>query len=179
MRNSGSQGIPVQNTSVFRIRLMFWVSIYSCYADLRKLRFKDIPLMPQKHIFYIKNMLSGSLFNKQADVLTHDSWSPEAAKLDTIMIIPLWNLTGISAALLPRCLSNFREIGKVKPWISRIRDFTRSFGKTSVHLANRGPGWVIFQPYPRIWRTMKPASVVPLSGTKTNCVSSMFTILRI
>ena len=41
------------------------------------------------------------------------SWSPEAARLSVIIIVSLWNLTGISAALLPMCLSNFRTIGKV------------------------------------------------------------------
>ena len=41
------------------------------------------------------------------------SWSHEAARLGVIIIVALWNLTGISAALLPRCLSNFKAIGKV------------------------------------------------------------------
>ena len=41
------------------------------------------------------------------------SWSLEAARLSVIVIVSLWNLTGISAALLPRCLSNFRAIEKV------------------------------------------------------------------
>ena len=41
------------------------------------------------------------------------SWSLEAARLDVTMIVSLWNLTGISAAVLPRCLSNFRSFGKV------------------------------------------------------------------
>ena len=36
------------------------------------------------------------------------SWSLEAARLSVIVIVSHWNLTGISAALLPRCLSNFR-----------------------------------------------------------------------
>ena len=40
-------------------------------------------------------------------------WNLEAARLDVIMIVSLWDLTGISAALLLRCLSNFRMIGKV------------------------------------------------------------------
>ena len=39
-------------------------------------------------------------------------------------------------ALLPMCLSNFK---KVYTWILRLRDFTRSCGKTSVHLVTRGP----------------------------------------
>ena len=71
------------------------------------------------------------------------SWRLEAARLDVILILSLWNLTGISAAVLPRCLSNFRAIGKVLPRISRLREFTRSCGKTSVCLVNKGHGRVI------------------------------------
>ena len=37
------------------------------------------------------------------------TWSLEAARLDVGMIVSLWKLTGIWAALLPRCLSNFRK----------------------------------------------------------------------
>ena len=37
------------------------------------------------------------------------SWSLKATRLDVMIIISLWQLTGILAALLPRCLSNFRE----------------------------------------------------------------------
>ena len=68
------------------------------------------------------------------------SWSLEAARLGVAMVVSLWNLTGTSAALLPRYLSNFRAIEKVKTRISRLRDFTRSCGKTSYSLVNRGPG---------------------------------------
>ena len=39
------------------------------------------------------------------------SWILEAAKLGVIMVASLWHLTGISAVLLPRSLSNFRAIG--------------------------------------------------------------------
>ena len=38
------------------------------------------------------------------------SWSLEAARLAIWIIASLWNLTGTSGALLPRCLSNFRAI---------------------------------------------------------------------
>ena len=41
------------------------------------------------------------------------SWSLEAARLDVLMIVSLLNLAGISATLLPRCLSNFGAIGEV------------------------------------------------------------------
>ena len=43
----------------------------------------------------------------------HILWNLEATRMDVIMIVSLWHLTGTSAALLPRCLSNFRAIGKV------------------------------------------------------------------
>ena len=41
------------------------------------------------------------------------SRSLEPARLGVIMIVSLWNLSGISAAVLPRCLSNFRAMGQV------------------------------------------------------------------
>ena len=40
-------------------------------------------------------------------------WTLESTRLNVIMITSLWNLTGISAALLPRCQSNFRAIEKI------------------------------------------------------------------
>ena len=40
------------------------------------------------------------------------SWSLVTAGLDIASIVSLWNLTGISAALLPRCLSTCRGIEK-------------------------------------------------------------------
>ena len=64
------------------------------------------------------------------------SWSLGAARLDVIMIVSLWNLTGILAALLPRCLSHFRTFGKVQTRISRLRDFTKSCGNTSIRSVN-------------------------------------------
>ena len=68
------------------------------------------------------------------------SWSLEVARLDAIVTITLWNLTATSAPLLPRCLSNFKAIGKFQTQIFRLRDFTRSCGnmKTSYRLVNRG-----------------------------------------
>ena len=41
------------------------------------------------------------------------SWSLGAARLDVAMVVSLWNLTGTSAAALPRYLPNFRAIGKI------------------------------------------------------------------
>ena len=70
-------------------------------------------------------------------------WRLEAARLDVLVIISLWNWTGISAALLPRCLSNFRAIEKIFSRISWIRDFTRSCSKTSYRLVNGVPEWCL------------------------------------
>ena len=68
------------------------------------------------------------------------SWSLEAARFGFKRFQSLWNLAGTSAALLPRCLSNFRAIRPLQHPISRLRDFTRFGGKTSYRLVNRGPG---------------------------------------
>ena len=51
----------------------------------------------------------------------------------------LWNLTGTSAAMLPMCLSNFKAIRQFKVPISWLRDFTRSYEKTSFWILRRGP----------------------------------------
>ena len=69
------------------------------------------------------------------------SWSLEAARFGFKLFQSLWNLQGTSAAALPRCLSNFRAILPLQRPISRLRDFTRSCGKTSYRLVNRGPEW--------------------------------------
>ena len=59
--------------------------------------------------------LSGRTFNRMI------SWSPKVPRLGVIMITSLWNLTGISAALLPRCLP--KATGKIQTWISQLEDF--------------------------------------------------------
>ena len=66
-------------------------------------------------------------------------WSLEAAGFGSKLFQSLWNLAGTSAALLPRCLSNFRAIRPLQHTISWLRDFTRFGGKTSNRLVNRGP----------------------------------------
>ena len=68
------------------------------------------------------------------------SWSLEAARFGFKLFQSLWNLAGTSAALLPRCLSNFIAIRPLQHPISWLRDFTRFGGKTSYRLVNRGPG---------------------------------------
>ena len=75
------------------------------------------------------------------------SWSLESARFD----VREWSycfeiLTGIPAALLQRCVSNVRAIGRVQTRISQLRDFTISCGKTSIRLVNRGP-----DPYSCCW----------------------------
>ena len=71
-------------------------------------------------------------------------WSLEAARLGVIMLVSLCNLTGISVAVLPMCLSIFRTFGKFYTRISRLWGFTRSCDKTSVRLVNRGPACTSF-----------------------------------
>ena len=67
------------------------------------------------------------------------SWSLEAVRFGCKLFQSLWNLAGTSAALLPRCLSNFKAIRPLQNPISRLRDFTRFGDKTSCRLVDRGP----------------------------------------
>ena len=74
------------------------------------------------------------------------SWSLEAARFGFNFFQSLRNLAGTSAALLPRCLSNFRAIRPLQHPIPRLRYFTRFGGKTSYRLVNRGPVmWLLLQ----------------------------------
>ena len=65
------------------------------------------------------------------------SWSLEAARMGVLMIVLLWNLTGISTVLLSKSQSNFRVTR-----ISWPQCFARSCVNTSICLVNRGPGVV-------------------------------------
>ena len=68
------------------------------------------------------------------------SWSLEAARFVFEIVRSLWNLTGTSAALLPKCLSNFKAMRYFKLPLSRLQVFARSYDKTSYRLLRRGPG---------------------------------------
>ena len=67
------------------------------------------------------------------------SWNLEASRLVVGIIALLCNLTGSSAALPPRCLSNFTAIRQFETPISRLRDFANSYDKTSYLILKR-PG---------------------------------------
>ena len=69
------------------------------------------------------------------------SWSLEAARFVFGIVRSLWNLTGTSAAVLPMCLSNFKAMRQFEVPISWLRDFTRSYVKTSFRILRRGPGY--------------------------------------
>ena len=72
------------------------------------------------------------------------SWSLEVARFGFRLFQLLWNLTGTSAATLPRCLLNFSAKRSLWHSISPLRDFTRFGGKTSYRLVNRGPGSLLW-----------------------------------
>ena len=65
------------------------------------------------------------------------SWSLKAARLDVATIVSLWNLTGITAALLPMCLLKCNR-KSINPNLA-ASGFTKSYGKTSYRLVNGGP----------------------------------------
>ena len=77
----------------------------------------------------------GIVYNKFSQFHGAGTWN-HTNLTERLMIVSLWNFTGILAALLLRCLSNFRVIGNSKP---------ESWGfKTLQHLAVRRPSaqWI-------------------------------------
>ena len=77
-------------------------------------------------------LLSGKMSYRQI------SRSREDARVDIIMTVSLWNLTSLPTAYC-------RAIGKVQSQLSRLRNFTRSCGKTSNRLVNWGPGYTLLR----------------------------------
>ena len=64
----------------------------------------------------------------------------KASKFVFKFVRSLWNLTGVSAAVLPMRLSNFIAMRRFKLRISRLRDLTRSYDKTSYQILNQSRG---------------------------------------
>ena len=71
------------------------------------------------------------------------SQSLEAARFAFRIVRSPWNLTGTSAAQLPKCLSNLKAIRIFQQPILNLRDFARSHDKTSYRILKRGLGTVI------------------------------------
>ena len=73
-------------------------------------------LIHQRHRRIVAHTLSsGPLFAKRWTSYRQISLSIEAARLDVILFVSFLNSTGISAELLPSCLSNFRAIERYRP----------------------------------------------------------------
>ena len=71
-----------------------------------------VPNLKNTPYKYHNSPVPGPLFTNAKTSYRQISWSLEAARLAWIMIVSLWNLTGILAALLPGCLSNLGAIRK-------------------------------------------------------------------
>ena len=63
----------------------------------------------------------------------------EKNRFVVLIVASLWNLTGTSTAVLPRCMSNFRAIGQFQIQISQLRNFPRSYIETSYRLLKQSP----------------------------------------
>ena len=120
---------------------MWWIGANSSYEP------RMIQLILNTHLHYCTLQGVYSLSGKTS--YRKISWSLEAARFGFKLFQSLWNLAGTSAALLPRCLSNFRAIRPLQHPISRLRDFARFGGKTSYRLVNRGPE--VQAPNQRLW----------------------------
>ena len=66
-----------------------------------------------QHIWYCSMWFKSTYSLSGKTSYRQISWILQTTRLDFIMIAWFWNVKGISAALLQRCLSNFRAIRKV------------------------------------------------------------------
>ena len=89
------------------------------------------------------------------------SWNFGVVRFVLIIIASLWNMTGISAALLPMCLSNFRVVEKFQTRSLWLRDFTRSRGKTPVRLVTRGPDILNMMLFIMKWHVVSKHQYMP------------------
>ena len=105
------------------------------------------PYLSRFFLWHYSNYMNSSVPVKQPWASIHKaiktsyrqiSWSVKATKLHVILILSLWNLTGISASLLPRCLSNFKAIWKI--WTRGFEASRDLAARSCVRLVNRGPG---------------------------------------
>ena len=87
--------------------LCYSYSIWKCQSSIDSSNPHDLGL----------NSLSGKTYYRQI------SWSLEAARLDVIMIISLWNLTDILATLLPGAW-------QIPNWWRKSKPESRGFGAT-------------------------------------------------
>ena len=101
-----------------------------------------IEFVPPRHQELISGIaqLSGPCLNIRKDVFSYDLVKSRSREICFRIVRSLWNLTGTLAALLLMCLSNFIAIRQFKVPISWLRDFTRSYEKTSFRILRRGPG---------------------------------------
>ena len=115
--------------------------LYNCY-NILQFMIALLPWLVQENIVIqslgiVLEQDPVSIFDKTS--YRKISQSLEAARFLFRIVRSLWNLTGTSAALLPMCLSNFIAMRWSKLPIARLRDFMRSYGKTSYRVLKRGP----------------------------------------
>ena len=108
---------------------------HACYNSNSCLTLSMYPFGPE-----FTHCEDGCLFTKRTDVYSKISWGLETARFAFTLLQSVWNLTGTSAAVLPRCLSNIRTIRSLQRPILRLRDFTRFGCKTSARLVSVDPG---------------------------------------
>ena len=96
----------------------------------------------------------------------------QAARLGAIMIVSLRNLTGISAMLLLRCLSNFEAIERILTGNSRLRYLTRSCGKASVRWVDE-PIFSICMSFPSRRRQSNNNYDVVIMGAMASQITSL------
>ena len=136
----------VQNSSC---RIVWNLTGSSCYpSNFKEMRWFKLPISRLRDFTRSHNKMSCRMLKRgrpgpqfQYPIRRLIVRSREVSKPRDwyIIVRSLWNLTDTWAALLPMCLSNLKAMRLFKLSISRLRDFTRSYNKTSYRILKRGP----------------------------------------
>ena len=122
---------------LYSVLLLFFHSGTMRIFSVKKMHFESViweygPFCPGCNVLTLWCLGPVSISDKTSYVKI--SQRLEGTRSDEEMFVSLWNLTGTSAAVLPRCLSNFRAMRTFHHPISWLRDFARSYNKTSYRI---------------------------------------------
>ena len=118
-----------------------WVVPYIIATD-KRISGNPIPSFTIKKLNFSAPIWSdmGPASISEATFCCKISQNLEAARNVSEIVRSLWNLSGTSAAVLRRWLSNFKAIRIFQQSILRLRDFVRSHDKTPDQKLKQGSG---------------------------------------
>ena len=168
-----------------------WHGTFTFHASLPCLELEDTPILRgvsnEHQVIRVEELpwyTSAELTRQHLQHHREEQWANDGtlmhtnyhAKLLTVLTIDSHTTPGLGVEYM---LWMIRPAHSSIPWLVKAPD--KTFLGTRLKAFSRSTkakysGFLAAMCFCCRWRTMKMASVVPLPGTKPNCISSMFTI---